>query len=35
MLQEQINELDRDKKIRAGESSLEKSSIGNLKKWIR
>ena len=34
-IQEQINLMDKDKKIRSGEISLEKSSILHLKKWLK
>lgn len=34
-IQQQINILDKDKRIRTGESSLEKSYILTLKKWLR
>lgn len=34
-IQEQINLLDKDKVIRTGEASLEKSYVLNLRKWLK
>lgn len=35
LIQEEINLLDKDKKIRQGETSLQKSYVSTFKKWLR